>query len=176
MPPEEKKARALELLEKAFVWAREVGPSQPLTVGVWGNPTWLDKPDGIEKFSLDNSDVISFHSYSGPIDTKKMVEGLKKYHRSIICTEYMARGNNSTFEGILPIFHQHKVAAYHWGLFNGKTQTIYPWKSWKEKFTEEPELWHHDVFREDGTPYDMKEIALIKELTSVQTTQSDKLP
>lgn len=173
MPAEQKKARALELLKKSFAWAREVDPSQPLTVGVWGNPTWLEEPDSIEKFSLENSDIISFHSYSGPEDTEKMVAGLKKYNRPLLCTEYMARGNNSTFEGILPIFHKNKVAAYHWGLFNGKTQTIYPWKSWKEKFTTEPDLWHHDVFRKDGTPYDIKEIELIKELTSVPTTTSE---
>ena len=83
----------------------------------------------------------------------------------------MARTNNSTFEGILPIFHREKVASYHWGLFNGKIQTIYPWHSWQEKLTSEPELWHHDVFREDGTPYDMDEILLIKKLTS---TTKDK--
>lgn len=166
MPAEQKKATSLQLLEKAFVWAREVDPSQPLTVGVWGNPSWLEEPDSIEKFSIENSDVISFHSYSGPEETTKMVEGLKKYKRPLICTEYMARGNKSTFEGILPIFHKNKVAAYHWGLFNGKSQTIYPWSSWKKKFTSEPELWHHDVFRKDGTPYDSKETELIKNLTA----------
>ncbi|MCJ8321617.1 MAG: galactose-1-epimerase [Colwellia sp.] len=166
MPAEQKKATALALLKKTFVWAREIGPSQPLTVGVWGNPTWIEAPDAIETFSLENSDVISFHSYSDPEATIEMVEGLKKYNRPLICTEYMARGNKSTFEGILPIFHKNKVAAYHWGLFNGKSQTIYPWSSWKKKFTAEPELWHHDVFRKDGTPFDSKETELIKELTS----------
>ena len=131
-----------------------------------GRPTWIDQPDDIEKFSLINSDVISFHSYSGPEETEKMLAGLKKYNRPIMCTEYMARGNNSTFEGILPIFHESKVAAYHWGLFNGKSQTIYPWSSWKKKFTAEPKLWHHDVFRYDGTPFDTKETELIKKLTT----------
>ena len=166
MPAQQKKAMSLALLRKAFIWAREIGPSQPLTVGVWGDPTWIDQPDDIEKFSLMNSDVISFHSYSGPEETEKMVAGLKKYNRPIMCTEYMARGNNSTFEGILPIFHKNKVAAYHWGLFNGKSQTIYPWSSWKEKFTAEPKLWHHDVFQYDGTPFDSKEAELIKTLTT----------
>ena len=106
MPAEKKKATTLALLKKTFVWVREIGPSQPLTVGVWGNPTWIKAPDAIETLSLENSDVISFHSYSNPEATIEMVEGLKKYNRPMICTEYMARGNNSTFEGILPIFHQ----------------------------------------------------------------------
>lgn len=168
MSKEDKKARSLELLKKSFKWAREVAPSQPLTTGVWGNPTWLETPDSIQKFSLENSDIISFHSYSGPETTTKMVEGLKKYNRPMMCTEYIAREHKSTFEDILPIFHKNKIAAYHWGLFNGKIQTIYPWKSWHEKFTDEPEVWHHDVFRKDGTPYDVKEIELIKEITGTK--------
>jgi Glycosyl hydrolases family 43/Cellulase (glycosyl hydrolase family 5) len=176
MAKEEKLKRALELLEKSFVWAREIGPSQPLTVGVWGAPTWLEEPDAIEKFSLENADLISFHSYSGPEQTLKMVEVLKKYKRPVICTEYMARTNNSTFEGILPIFYENRVAAYNWGLFDGKSQTIYPWESWTKKYTTEPEIWFHDVFRKDGTPYDKKETNLIKKLTAVPYTIPGMLP
>ncbi|MCG8310637.1 MAG: family 43 glycosylhydrolase [Cytophagales bacterium] len=176
MPKEEKLKRALELLEKSFRWAREIGPSQPLTVGVWGAPTWLDAPDSIEKFSLQQSDVISFHSYMGPEDTEKMVCRLKKYDRPIMCTEYMARSAGSTFEGILPIFHKNRVAAYNWGLFSGKSQTMYPWKSWRERFTDEPDPWFHDVFRADGTPYNIKETRLIKRMTSVPITTPYKVP
>lgn len=176
MPSDEKLIRALELLEKSFSWAREVNPSQPLTVGVWGEPGWLEKPDAIEKFSLENSDIISFHSYMGPEETQKIVDGLQKYNRPLMCTEYMARSNNSTFEGILPILHQNRVAAYNWGLFSGKSQTIYPWETWTKKYTAEPELWFHDVFREDGTPYAEEETTLIKGLTRVPITVLNKQP
>lgn len=176
MDPDAKLKRALELLEKSFVWAREINPSQPLTVGVWGKPAWLDEPDAIETFSLENSDVISFHSYMGPEDTKKIVDELKKYNRPLMCTEYMARSNNSTFEGILPIFHENRVAAYNWGLFSGKSQTIYPWESWREEFTAEPDPWFHDVFREDGTPYKQSEVRLIKSTTSVPITVLSEVP
>ncbi|WP_299556382.1 family 43 glycosylhydrolase [Seonamhaeicola sp.] len=176
LPRKEKLDRALELLKKSFVWAREIGPSQPLTVGVWGKATWLEEPDAIEKFSLENSDIISFHSYQGPEETERMVEGLKRYNRPIMCTEYMARSAGSTFQGILPMFHKNRVAAYNWGLFDGKSQTIYPWKSWKEKFIAEPEPWFHDVFRKDGTPYDKEETRLIKKLTAVPYTTLSKVP
>ncbi|WP_299555868.1 sulfatase-like hydrolase/transferase [Seonamhaeicola sp.] len=168
LPREEKLKRSFELLQKSFEWAREINPSQPLTVGVWGKPTWLKAPDAIEKFSLENSDVISFHSYQGPEETKRMVKGLQKYNRPIMCTEYMARSVGSTFEAILPIFHKNNVAAYNWGLFSGKSQTIYPWDSWKKTYTSEPAQWFHDVFRKDGTPYSQKEIDLIKALTSTK--------
>lgn len=176
LPKDEKLTRALELLEKSFEWAREVNPSQPLTVGVWGKPTWLQEPDAIENFSLDNSDIISFHSYMDPENTAIIVEGLQKYNRPLMCTEYMARSNNSTFEGILPIFHKNRVAAYNWGLFDGKSQTIYPWESWTKKYTAEPEPWFHDVFRKDGTPYNKKETQLITRLTRNPITILSKTP
>tara|TARA_R110002049_G_scaffold301166_1_gene493059 strand:- start:28227 stop:30470 length:2244 start_codon:yes stop_codon:yes gene_type:complete len=170
LPKEEKLQRATELLEKTFEWVREINPSQPLTAGVWGNPNWIEKPDAIEKLSLEQSDVISFHTYQNPEETKIMIEDLKKYNRPIFCTEYMARSAGSTFEGILPIFHKERVAAFNWGLFDGKSQTIYPWSSWKETFTAEPDPWFHDVFRADGTPYDKKEVRLIQELGSRPNT------
>ena len=168
MSADKKLNTSLELLKKSFHWAREMNPSQPLTAGVWGNPTWLKEPDKIEKYSLDNSDIISFHSYMGPQRTSEIVLGLKKYNRPLLCTEYMARTEGSTFESILPVFNEHKVAAYNWGLFNGKSQTIYPWISWKKKFTAEPDIWFHDVFRKDGTPYNEKETNLIKQITRKQ--------
>ena len=108
--------------------------------------------------------MISFHTYDGPASTEKMIAGLKKLGRPILCTEYMARGNNSTFQGILPILKKHHIAAYNWGLVNGKTQTIYPWDSWKKKYTAEPDPWFHDVFRTDGTPYSRDEVNLIRHL------------
>jgi len=118
-----KRQRSLELLTKAFHWAREINPSQPLTAGDWGEPNWLDDPDLIESFMLRHSDVISFHTYNGPDDTREMVEGLAHYDRPLLCTEYLARANGSTFEEILPIFQQRKIAAFNWGLVAGKTNT-----------------------------------------------------
>jgi len=62
------------------------------------------------------------------------------------------------------------VAAYHWGLVNGKTQTSYPWDSWDKTYTHEPETWFHDVFRRDGKPYRHEETDLIKRLTGAGTS------
>ena len=165
LAPATKLQRAADLLEKTFAWAREINPSQPLTAGVWGEPSWLAVPDRIEKISLEQSDVISFHTYDGPGKTGQMVVGLAKYGRPILCSEYMARGNGSTFEGILPVFKKYRVAAYNWGLVDGKTQTIYPWDSWKKTYTAEPPLWFHDVLRADGTAYSSDEITFIRQCT-----------
>lgn len=155
---------ATQLLRKTFAWAREVNPSQPLTAGVWRDK-YLEKPSEIQKLCLDESDVISFHNYEEPVKLRKAVEGLKKLGRPLLCTEYMARGNHSTFEGILPIFKEYQVAAYNWGFVDGKSQTIYPWDSWKKPYPNEPAVWFHDIFRGDGTPYSTNETQLIRNLT-----------
>ena len=166
----DKQKYSLLLLKKAMKWAREVNPSQPLTTGIWrGNIDHWGTPDSlpaIDKFMIGNSDVISFHAYDGNIDDvrKKIVE-LKKYDRPLLCTEYVARGGGNTFETVMPILKEDKIAAINWGFVSGKSNTIYPWISWDSAFTGEPKIWHHDILRQDGTPYSQDEVALIKELT-----------
>ncbi|MFP4502315.1 MAG: cellulase family glycosylhydrolase [Candidatus Hydrogenedentota bacterium] len=162
----EKEAAHLVLLGKVFDWAREANPAQPLTAGVWvavGRRT--DPVDPLDKLMLERSDIITFHTYSPLPAAKTAVEWLQQAGRPIICTEYMARSAGSTFEAIMPYFKAEDVGAINWGLVSGRSQTIYPWHSWKEPFTEEPDPWFHDVFRKDGTPYDPDEVKLIQELT-----------
>jgi hypothetical protein len=161
--PDNKADLALLLIQKAYAWAREAGPSQPLTTGVWiGN--WADpaKLSPMEKFCLAQSDVISFHCYGPLPDMQKCVTNLRRYNRPILCTEYMARPQGSTFEPILGYLKEQKAGAYNWGFVDGKTQTIYPWDSWKKAYTGPPPLWFHDIFRRDGTPYLPKEVEYIK--------------
>lgn len=153
------------LLGKVFEWARESNPIQPLTSGVWAGD-WTEanlKP--IFKLQLDQSDVISFHCYDKPEDFKKRINELKRYGKPMLCTEYMARPNGSTFEGFLPIAKENKIAMINWGLVDGKTQTKFPWDSWTKKYTTAPPVWFHEVFNTDGSPYIAKETELIKKLT-----------
>ncbi len=74
----------------------------------------------------------------------------------------MARPPGSTFDPVLAILKKEKVAAYNWGLVAGKSQTIYPWASWKKPYSEEPEVWFHDIFRQDGTPFSDDEVQYIR--------------
>ena len=166
--PDNKEALSLRLLERVFAWARQVNPSQPLTAGVWTGDVWAK--DGeltpLNRYMLEHSDVITFHTYSGFDLSKKRVEALKGWGRPLICTEYMARTAGCTFAEHLPYFKQERVGAINWGLVAGKSQTQYPWESWERTFTEEPKVWFHDVFRADGTPFDAAEVALFKALTA----------
>ena len=154
------------LLKKVFVWTRLANPSQPITSGVWaGNWASDDSLLSIEKTMIEQSDIISFHNYDSGSEFEKRVKWLQRYDRPIICTEYMSRGNGSTFEGSMPVAKKYKVGAINWGLVSGKSQTIFPWDSWQKKYTAEPELWFHDIFRADGTPYKKSETDFIRELT-----------
>jgi hypothetical protein len=158
---------ALQLLRQEWKWARSARPSQPLTSGVWrGN--WSSDADlsEMQRFQLENSDVITFHSYEPPDVMKQRIDSLRRYQRPILCTEYMARPLGSTFAGILPLQKEAHVGAYSWGFVNGKSQTIYPWDSWEKAYTAEPAVWFHDIFRQSGEPYDPKEVLLIKQLTN----------
>ena len=164
----------LSLIRKAFKWAREVNPSQPLTSSVW--KTWekdedwskLDNLSDLSKFIISNSDVISFHTYGDINEMKLRVEQLETYNRPIMCTEYLARGQGSTFQAMLPLLKEKQIAAINWGFVAGKTNTIFPWSSWEDDFTAAPDVWHHDIYMPDKTPYDQEEIDFIKEITSIK--------
>lgn len=164
--PAGKLAATEQLLPKVFAWARDANPSQPLTSGVWiGN--WADpaRLSKTERIQLDESDVITFHSYDNLEGMKKCVQNLARYERPMLCTEYMARPRGSTFDPILQFLQERDVGAYNWGFVAGKSNTIYPWDSWQKPYAQEPPVWFHDIFRADGRPYDPNEVAYIKQVT-----------
>jgi hypothetical protein len=167
LEPANKPELALLLLKKEFAWARSVDPAQPLTAGAWvGDLTDPARLSPINRFMLDHSDVISFHNYKPLADMKRDVEALKRYGRPLLCTEYMARPAGSRFDPILGYLKAEGVGAYNWGFVAGKTQTIYPWDSWKKPYPAEPSTWFHDIFRPDGTPFDSREVEYIRGLTA----------
>lgn len=160
---------SFKLLKKVMQWSREVNPAQPLTTGIWrGNiDHWgtLDSLPAIDRYMIENSDIISFHAYDGDMNrVRQKIKELKKFERPLMCSEYMARATGNTFENLMPILKEHKIAAINWGFVSGKTNTIYPWKSWDSTFTTEPKLWHHDILRKDGTPFSENEVSFIKEI------------
>jgi hypothetical protein len=166
----DKDERAARLVRLSFQWARTANPSQPITVGVWRLENW-DEPEKlnqVHRLALEMSDVISFHDYGKMDITHRRIEELKSYDRPLLCTEFVARGNGSTFEEALPLFKKERIAAYCWGLVDGKTQTKYPWSTWQMPILGEPDPWHHDIFHPDGKPYREAEVRLIRELTSRQ--------
>ena len=165
----DKQDRVAELLPQVFRWARSVDPNQPLTSGVWrGN--W-GEPAGrspISQIQLDNADVITFHSYAEPATFESRIAELAPLGRPIICTEYMARPQGSTIEGVLPVAKRHNVGAFNWGFVAGKTQTYFPWDSWDHPYAAPPKVWFHDLLRPDGRPYRDSEFQAVRTLTGGQ--------
>ncbi len=61
------------------------------------------------------------------------------------------------------------MGCIHWGLVNGKTQTHYQWGS--QAGDPEPKVWFVDLYRKDHTPYDPKEIEILKEHIALSKTE-----
>ncbi|GGG52039.1 cellulase family glycosylhydrolase [Hymenobacter glacieicola] len=149
---------SLPLVRNVFAWAREVNPTQPLSMGLWN---W--DFEALNKYQALHSDVITYHNYDDVAAHQRVVELLETHGRPLICTEYMARPRNSRFVTILPMLKKQNVGAINWGLVDGKTNTKYQWEV-PIADGGEPVEWFHEVFRRDGTPYHQNETDLIKKL------------
>jgi hypothetical protein len=161
-----KEEMSLHLLRLAYSWARECSPSQPLTSGVWRGE-WVNSGalSQMDQVQVAESDIISFHCYTGPRRLRARIEELLAYGRPLFLTEYLARPFGSTFEAVLPVLKEHRVAGFNWGLVAGKTQTQYGWNSWASPYDGEPEEWFHDVLRPDGAPYRREEAEFLRQIT-----------
>ncbi len=148
--------KSLPLVEATFEWARAVHPTQPLTVGLWAN-----FQDAMHQRFAELSDLISFHSYDPPEGVKAKIAYLQRFGRPIVCTEFLRRSVGNTFAAILPLFAEHRIGWFFWGLVAGRTQTYLDWSS--KPGDPPPTVWQHDLLRPDGTPYDSAEIALLRE-------------
>lgn len=165
----EKRERAHSFVLAAFGWAREAHPSQPLTVGVWsGNWSPGAKLHPVAELSLAQSDVISFHDYGDLQAVQLSIAALQDLGRPLLCTEYMARSQRSTFDPVLGFLKSRNVAAYNWGLVAGKTQTQFPWDSWAKDYPADPEPWFHEIFRPGGLPYHEAEVRYIRSVTGAR--------
>lgn len=161
-------ARIEELLPKIFEWARAKKPIQPLTSGVWIGDDWSPGArslNAIQRTQLEQSDVITFHNYEQPEAFEARVAQLRGYDRPLICTEWLARGNGSNVDTILPIARRENIGMINWGFVDGAIQTRFPWDSWQRPYTmQEPTLWFHDLLKADGTPYRAREAELFRKL------------
>lgn len=156
------------LLYDAYVWARSVSPSQPLTSMIW-------HPEFGTEAALDWADVSSFLDNSGSSGISSWLERLKGHKRPIFSTECIARPG-ATFDGCLTLLRRNKVATVSWGLVAGKTNTIYPWGSWNgQANASEPKVWLQDLYRQDGSPYDAHEIDLIRNHVLLSQSQRQYL-
>jgi len=155
---------SLPLLKNVFKWARQANPSQPISSGIW----YFGATE-LNTFQLENSDVVTYHNYSDERDHQGWINFLKIQGRPMICTEYMARRNNSRFENIMPLLKRYNIGAINWGFVAGKTNTIFAWDEPRPNESEPP-LWFHDIYRRNKTAFDPKEVDFIKRINNKVAT------
>jgi hypothetical protein len=154
----------LPLLKKVIAWAREINPSQPLTIDIWNDNQALNE------IASSNSDIISFHDYRNKAALENNIEQLKKYNRPLFNTEWMNRPAGSVITTNLAVFYEHKVGCMLWGLVNGKTQTNLPWGH--RPGDPLPSVWQHDLFYTDLKPYNEEELKTLREYISKSKDKS----
>ncbi len=145
----------LPLLDQTFNWARAEETSQPLAV-----PAWRDFGSAMATRKLERSDLVTFHSFEGAAGIEARIQLLKRFHRPIICSDWLLRQAGADFEKVLPVFAANRVGWFNRGLVAGKTQLQIQQPQFRS--AETPDLWQQNVLREDGKPYDEREIELIR--------------
>lgn len=147
--------QTLPLMDQVFNWVRDVDPRQPLAVAAWkalANP--------MTAHGLERSDLITFQSFDNAETMEAKITLLQRNKRPMIASDWLMRQKGNTFEEALPIFSSHNVGWFNRGLVQGRTQT---WiQSQDSKKEDAPDVWQHDVLKPDGTPYDEKEVELIR--------------
>jgi hypothetical protein len=172
---------SFELVRAAFGWAREANPVQPLSSGPFVELDHLTalvgETDGffagwedareilplLNETMLDLSDVVTFHCYRDAVALRDLIARLAERGRPMLCTEWMAREIGTLPHTHLPVFAacDPPIGWYVWGLVTGRMQThINPFGNPNGPYTG---LWRHDFFWPDGTPYDERELALIRD-------------
>lgn len=169
---------ARNLMEDAFGWVRATNPDHPVTVGAWCTPRPGETADPyqteIDKRALALSDIVTFHAYWNAARVGTFIDYLVPLGRPMLCTEWMARAVDSRIVDQLPLFHDRSVGCFQWGLVRGRTQTHLPWP--QDLVTlhgdhVDPDVWFHDLFHEDGRPYDPVEIEVIRALSGASKGQ-----
>lgn len=166
---------SLPHLKKFFEIIRAIDPAAPLTVGIWSQSTNHEALLEIEKFGLENSDIISYHNYKSYMDNIEECNILKKYGRPVMNTEWLNRCSGDTVEEMFPLFWLEKIGCYNWGFVAGKYQTYEPWNGVWDGYKNNPEnfkdfdftKWFHDLYRPNLNPYNPKEIEIIKKFCTL---------
>ena len=154
---------SLPLAEAAFDWARAAHPEQPLTIAVWSGM------ENMNRSFYEHSDIITGHAYTDLNGLKTALKTHRVQGRPVIFSEWMARPLGGNWETDLPFFKAERTGCYCLGIVNGKTQAQFSWKS--RPGDPEPDLWFHDLFHQDGRPYNPAEVEVIMKVTGVRGVQ-----
>ena len=174
---------SLPHLKKFLEIIRAIDPIQPCTVGIWSQTVNHEDLMEIEKYGLENSDIISYHNYSDYYNNIQELKLLKRLGRPIINTEWLNRCGGNTVEALFPLFYLERVGCYNWGFVAGKYQTFEPWNGIWDGFRENPReydtfdftKWFHDLYRPSHNPYNPRETELIRYFCDLADRDGEKV-
>lgn len=166
---------SLPLMKRLVELIREISPEQPITIGVWTGYRGMEKLPEIERFGVENSDIISFHNYGSYEWMVEEIGELKKLGRPIVNTEWLNRCGGNSVQSIFPLFYLERIGCYNWGFVAGKYQTYEPWNGVWDDYKNNPQnynnfdftKWLHDLYRPSLRPYDPNEIEMIKKFCAL---------
>lgn len=159
---------SLPYMKNFFEIIRKINPIQPLTSAIWSGGSNIETLPEIEKWALDNSDIVSYHNYNSYAENIEIIAELKRLGRPIVNTEWLSRPIGNTVEEMFPLFFLEKIGCYNWGFVAGKYQTYEPHNIIWDMYEKNPSMnfdftkWLHDLYRPSYHPYNPKEIELIK--------------
>ncbi len=169
--------KSLPHLATFFEIGREIAPDQPLCADVWRGMKNCRATTEIEQFALDNSDVVSFHSYQSYDANILLLHQLRKLGRPALNTEWLHRISGQRVQDIFPLYFLEHIGCYNWGFVAGKYGMNEPaqviWQKYeKDGYDAVKHLdftkWQHDLYRPGGRfPYDPAEIEVIKKYTAL---------
>lgn len=95
-----RKSMSLPHLKKFFEIIRDIDPIQPLTVGIWTALDDIRDLPETEKYGLENSDIVSFHSYDTYIKKRRENQSAEKARQThnqygMACTLYGEYGRRN---------------------------------------------------------------------------------
>lgn len=163
----------LPVLKEMFALVREIDPIQPLTCAIWSFSSDENIPySPMDRFILDNSDIISYHSYSTYTESVRQIRRLKMEGRPIMNSEWLARCIHNNVQEMFPLFYLENVACMNWGFVAGRSQTTEPWEMLIDDYDNgstwiDMTKWFHDLYRGSHRPYDPQEIAIIKDFCAL---------
>ena len=127
----------------------------------------------MEKYAVDNSDVVSDHKYWTYQSNIEQILELRKFGRPLLNTEWLCRCNQNTVQELFPLFCLEKIGCWNWGFVAGLSQTYEPYDACFDAYTRKVSgmehfdftKWFHDLFRPSLRPYDPVEIEIIRRFT-----------
>ena len=164
---------SIPYMEKVFEIVRSFDPIQPLTADIWRTSDLLwDKISKEEEVAVRLSDIVTFHNYSSFETFALVVKKLKELtDRPLICDEWLNRLEGNNVDNVLPLLYLENIGSYHWGLYQGFSQTFEPWGGYyisqANGSDKDLTLWQHDIFRFNGLAYIPKEIRIFNRFADV---------